>query len=149
MIVVSLGLSQEASASVRPGAVGFASVPWPWVDKSLLRHMHPSGAPAGRSARGCAADRRSREGPETAKCQSRVGDRSAGSWGIRSGRREMGARDQETRTVARRFACGRPEPGPGGIVRGVTSCRIRFPSVSGVVSLSMTGRKALIRRLQR
>lgn len=56
--------------------------------------------------------------------------------------RERG-REQETkvtRTVARRFACGRPEP--EGSVRGVASCRERLPGFSG---WSM---KALIRSLQ-
>lgn len=34
--------------------------------------MHPCRASAGRTARGCAAGRRSRDGPETANCQFRV-----------------------------------------------------------------------------
>lgn len=100
-------------------------------------------------------------------------------WWVRRGRAEKrlgeegggGGRERReqvtkvTHTVARRFACGGPEPEPepepkpdeaeaasaAGRVRGVASCRVRFPEVktgAGVGSLSMAGMNWLSCRVQ-
>lgn len=52
---------------------------------------------------------------------------------------EVKMEEQETKvthTVARRFACGGPEPRS---VRGVASCRVLLPDLPSTVSLSSTG----------
>ena len=89
--------------------------------------MHPSGrTPQTMSGRRCGGDRRPLEDPGSANCQSSEGERG-----------KAGAVTKVTHTVARRFARGGPEPEPeegvavaastAGRVRGVASCRVRFP----------------------
>jgi hypothetical protein len=115
---------RQAGVDGRPGSAGSGSGPWRCGDRL------PRGSTGTRSevsrgrrrARDSASGRRLR-GPGSANGQSKDG--CGGSEVKRMGA-DVRSKRPRSHTVALRFARGRPGS-QGGIVRGVASCRDRFP----------------------